>query len=147
MTLMKTQSPILRNLFDNKIWFPTASSLLNDFYGEMSTEFIPAVNISETESNFHLDFKVPGYEKENFKITLENDLLNISAEIKKEENVQEKNYSRREFYLQSFKRSFKMPENIDVDKMEAKYENGILFVNIPKIKKEPVANTKEIRIS
>ena len=60
------------------------------------------------------------------------DILTISSEIKKEENVQEENYSRKEFSYSSFKRSFTLPETVNEEKIEASYENGILNLILPK---------------
>jgi HSP20 family protein len=98
----------------------------------------PAVNIKETEDGFNLELAAPGLEKEDFKLELDNDVLTISAEKKVENETTEGNdekaekYTRREFSYQSFQRTFTLPETIDVSKINASYQNGVLMVTLPK---------------
>ena len=104
------------------------------------------VNIRETENEFLLDVVAPGLNKEGFKISLENNLLTISAE-KKEETVNEgEKFVRREYQSQAFKRSFTLDEKIDADGISAQYVNGVLTLNLPK-KEEVKPSTKQISIS
>ena len=115
--------------------------LLNDFSGVTTA---PAVNITETPEAYHLVLNVPGRNKEDFKVSIENGLLTVSFE-KKEENKNESDKTiRREFSFQSFKRSFSLDEKVDTEKIEAKYENGLLHFNLPK--KEQAKETKQINI-
>ena len=113
--------------------------LENDFFDWSNRNFsktnttIPAVNIKEDEDGFKVEMSAPGLEKDDFKIELNNSLLTISCEKQEEnENVENEKYSRKEFSYQSFTRSFNLPEMVGNDKIEAKYENGILKVSIPK---------------
>ena len=113
--------------------------LENDFFDWSNRNFsktnttIPAVNIKEDEDGFKVEMSAPGLEKDDFKIELTNSLLTISCEKQEEsENVENEKYSRKEFSYQSFTRSFNLPEIAENDKIEAKYENGILMVSIPK---------------
>ena len=113
--------------------------LENDFFDWSNRNFsktnttIPAVNIKEDEDGFKVEMSAPGLEKDDFKIELNNSLLTISCEKQEEnENVENEKYSRKEFSYQSFTRSFNLPEMVENDKIEAKYENGILKVSIPK---------------
>lgn len=95
---------------------------------------IPAVNIKETNDNFLVEMAAPGMSKEDFKIELDRNMLTITSEknYEKEENTDER-YSKREFSYQSFSRVFTLPkEVVDVDKIEAKYDNGLLHLVIPK---------------
>lgn len=110
---------------------------------------VPSVNVKESEDGFNLELAVPGLTKEDIKLELENDILTISAEKKVENETTEENskktekYTRREFSFQSFKRTFTLPETIDVSNINAKYENGILLVDLPKkeeAKPQPVRN-------
>ncbi len=114
--------------------FPTL--LRSDFGGGMT---LPKVNIKELEDSFVVEMAVPGFEKSDFQISLENDALSISAELEKEQP--EDNYIRREFGYSSFRRTFSLPESIVEDKIKAKYTDGILHLNLPKtpdaIKKPP----------
>jgi HSP20 family protein len=95
---------------------------------------LPAVNIKETPEKFVVEMAAPGMEKKDFKIELDGTALTISAEKKNESEEREgENYNRREFSYQSFYRSFHLPkEVVNADKIEAKYENGLLKLNIPK---------------
>lgn len=95
---------------------------------------IPAVNIKEPNDNFLVEMAAPGMSKEDFKIELDRNMLTITSEknYEKEENTDER-YSKREFSYQSFSRVFTLPkEVVDVDKIEAKYDNGLLHLVIPK---------------
>jgi HSP20 family protein len=134
-----------------------ASNSLNKVFDELFNTF-PAtrgndvwtntsapVNINETENGYNLQFNVPGRNKEDFKINVENKLLTVSHEKKEEAEVKEFKPVRREWAFQNFKRSFTLDEKINADKIEAKYENGILNVFLPK--KEEVKNApKQISI-
>lgn len=94
---------------------------------------LPAVNIREDKNGFKVEMSAPGLEKEDFKIELKNSLLTISCEKKEEDEIRENaQYTRKEFSYQSFTRSFNLPEMVENDKIEAKYESGILKVSIPK---------------
>jgi HSP20 family protein len=95
---------------------------------------LPAVNIKETPEHFLVEMAAPGMEKKDFKIELDGSALTISSE--KQNEVEEKdgeNYSRREFSYQSFYRTFHLPkEVVNADKIKARYENGLLSLEIPK---------------
>ena len=103
----------------------------------------PAVNIKDNEKNFELELSVPGRNKEDFKIDLDNELLTVSYEVKKEETEEKSNYTRREITFNSFKRSFTLPDSIDAEHIEAKYENGILRFALPK-REEALPKPKRI---
>lgn len=94
---------------------------------------VPPVNIKETETAFSLELLAPGLKKENFNIEIEKDLLTISSEAQKE-NTEEQDgkFTRREFRTTSFKRSFKLPENVKAEGINAAYQDGILNVTLPK---------------
>jgi HSP20 family protein len=107
---------------------------------------IPAANVHETASAYFLELNVPGRNKEDFKVNVDRDLLTVSYE-KKDENTSEDNKTiRREFSFNSFKRSFTLDEKIDVANIQAKYENGILKLELPK-KPEVQQQPKQITIS
>jgi HSP20 family protein len=107
---------------------------------------IPAANVHETPAAYVLEISAPGRNKENFQVNLDKDLLTVSYE-KKEENVSEDNKTvRREFHFNSFKRSFSLDEKIDAANIQAKYENGILRIELPK-KPEVQQQPKQIAIS
>ena len=123
--------------------FPVWTNLLNDFFNNSWNDMalrnysntnttLPSVNIKENEESFELEMAAPGMDKNDFKIELNQGVLNISSEKKTEESKQEDNYTRREFSYQSFCRSFSQPNSVDTEKINAKYQDGILIINIPK---------------
>lgn len=126
------------------------NELLNTFPSSWGRDFpvsntVPPVNIHETNEGYHLELNAPGRNKEDFKVKLEKELLTISYEQK--ENTTDNNYKtiRREFQYKGFKRSFSLDDQIQVEGIQAKYENGILKLFLPKIEKV-VINPKEISI-
>jgi len=91
----------------------------------------PAVNIIENEGNYRLELAAPGLQKENFNIDVEKDVLTIS--VNKQAEMEEKvEYKRREFGNYQFERSFRLPDFIDVNAIEARYEQGILQLALPR---------------
>jgi len=105
----------------------------------------PPVNIVETATTYHLDVAAPGMEKTDFSIKLEGALLTISATKKEETAAENVKSIRKEFSFKAFKRSFTLDEKIDAANIAAKYENGILKVDLPK-KEETKVEGKEITI-
>ena len=110
---------------------------------------IPAVNIQETEENFSVEVAAPGKTKEDFNIELENNVLTISSENKKENGTTAKNgrYTRKEFSYNTFKRAFSLPESIDSKKISASYNNGVLEILLPKREEAKVQAKRMIDIS
>ncbi|MAY83040.1 MAG: heat-shock protein Hsp20 [Flavobacteriales bacterium] len=108
---------------------------------------LPAVNIKQTESGFHLELAAPGKKKEDFKIELDNNVLSISSENKFEKNENEEKYTRREFSYSSFRRTFTLPDSVDAEGISASYNEGVLNIDIPKMKEEKKANSKLININ
>lgn len=108
---------------------------------------IPAVNIKEDQDGFEVEMSAPGFNKNDFKIELNNSLLTISSEKKVEnETKEDQQFTRREFSYQSFSRSFTLPQIVEGDKIVAKYENGILAVHIPKKEEAKPKPVKQIEI-
>ncbi len=119
---------------------------LDKFFKGFENTSLPATNIKETEDAFEVELSVPGYNKEDFNLKLDNELLTISAKIedKKEETTEK--YTRKEFASRSFSRTFTLPDTIATEEINAKYDNGILRVTLPK-NKEVLANKhREIAI-
>jgi len=119
----------------------------NNFF-ERNTEnnnVVPSVNIKEEEKNFVLELAAPGLKKDDFKINVEKNLLTISVEMKTENKEKTENYTRKEFGFNSFSRSFKISDNIESDNISAKYEDGILTLNLPK--NEEAKLSKEIKVA
>lgn len=105
----------------------------NAHFSETATS-LPAVNIKETDDMFEVEMAAPGMSKEDFQIELNNNLLTISSERRKEHEETDKDrYTRREFSYQSFRRTFTLSnEVVDAEKIKARYENGVLQLEIPK---------------
>lgn len=123
------------------------NELFNDFPGfaDRSGFNFPPVNIVETDEAYHVELNAPGRNKEDFKLNIDNGLLTISYE-KKEETKQEGVKSiRREFNFQSFKRSFTLDDKVDAANIQAKYENGLLKMYLPK-KAEVKEAAKQITV-
>ena len=120
----------------------TMPSLFDDFFKpwnewfegglSMRTVKVPAVNITEQKNEYLVSLAAPGLKKENFKINVDGNMLTISSE--KEENKEEKDkkFTRREYSYSSFSRCFTLPEEINQAKIEAKYEDGVLKISLPR---------------
>ena len=124
---------------------PAMTNLFDDFFSKdvwnwglannsTTNTTIPAVNIKETAENFEVEMAAPGMRKEDFRVELDGNTLTINSEMKNEAEVKDdERYTRREFSYQSFQRTFTLPKNVvDVDQINAKYENGVLHLLIPK---------------
>ena len=142
MTLLKfnQHAPKFINGWMENILNEFSSPLENNF---TATSFRPSVNIKETPEAYHLELSAPGRTKEDIKINIEKNLLTISYE-KKNEQKDEK-YITREFDLQSFKRSFTLDDKVESDNIKAKYENGLLSLELPK-KAEAKVIAKKITV-
>jgi HSP20 family protein len=123
------------------------NSNLNSFMGSDFFAHSPSLNVIEKEKSFLLEMAAPGLKKEDISINLEGDYLSISSEVKEEKEQKEgTKFLRKEFNYSSFKRQMKLPENINVEAISAKYENGVLFVEIPKVEAENTQLIKTINI-
>ncbi|PVW13055.1 Hsp20/alpha crystallin family protein [Marixanthomonas spongiae] len=158
-TLMK--SPKKRSLANTNAGlsgtFPTWSSwmdelLNNDLPSVFQSNFntgmsLPKVNISETDDAYEVELAAPGMKKDDFNIEIDNQVLTISSEMENEEETKENNYTRREFGYSSFKRSFTLPESVDDGKIKAKYNEGILNIELPKREEAKKKPARSIKIS
>ena len=107
----------------------------------------PSANIYEDETNFEIEIAAPGMEREDFKVQMDNGILTVSAEKEEDEEEDTKNYWRREFHYNAFSRSFSLPDNTMPDKINARYENGMLCISLPKKEVTILKNTaKEIEV-
>lgn len=125
----------------------------NDFFDWSNRNFsdtnttLPSVNIKEDNDGFDVEVAAPGFEKGDFRIELDNDVLTVSSEKKVENETKEgQRFSRREFSYQSFSRSFTLPNTVENDKIAAKYENGILKISIPKKEEAKPRPARQIEI-
>jgi HSP20 family protein len=111
--------------------------LEKSFYNYPSNEgvsgFIPVVNTREGDSSFYIDVDLPGVKKDDIKVDLEKNVLTISGERKTKEEVKEEDYYKVETSFGKFSRSFTLPDNADVENIEAKSVDGVLELVIPKL--------------
>lgn len=147
MTLVSFKNrPVERN-FNNVMdtFFNGYPSLFrNDLTNSDFKPFAP-VNVKEVENGYQLELVAPGFEKDDFKVSLDKNLLTISAEKKNEEEAKNEKQLRQEYKFQSFKRSFTLDEHIDAENIDAKYVNGVLTFTLPK-KAEVKPAAKQISI-
>jgi HSP20 family protein len=114
---------VLNRFFDDSLW---------GFSGLEHPRQIP-VNIRETDNSYELELVAPGLRKEDFQVRMDNKTLTVSFEHKEEErNENEKGYLRQEYRVQSFSRSFNLDDSIEAEKIAARYENGVLWLTLPK---------------
>lgn len=138
MTLYKVKNRPFFNSFFNEFLDEEIHSKKNCFSR-------PAVNIIEADDKFVLEFAVPGLEKEDFEISLDDKMLTISTKEEKG-SEDEKVYNRKEFSYQSFSRSFTVPKSVNNEEIGADYSNGILTITLPK-KPEEAKIKKQIAIN
>ncbi len=118
----------------------------DDFFGGASmNSFTPKVDIAETDKNFEIQFYVPGMKKDEINIDINDDRLTVSGERKIENEKKEKNFHSVESYYGTFRRSFYLPDNVNVDKVDASYKDGILNVVLPKDAKKETKRTISIK--
>jgi HSP20 family protein len=130
--------------------------MTRDISDWLSTNFsstgttLPAVNIREDDNEYVVELAAPGMTKKDFNIELENDILTITSEKKKEveDKDQEDNFYRKEFSYQSFQRSFRFPQDmVNAEKINANYKDGILRLTLPKLEEKKTKPRKQIAIS
>ena len=119
----------------------------DDFFEDDSQ--MPAMNIKEHKNDFEIEFAAPGFDKKDFEVTIEDDVLHVCGEKEVEKEEEDEDFSRKEFSYKSFKRSTMLPESIDLNqKIKANYKNGILKVNLLKkaeaVKKQPPKKIIEV---
>ena len=150
MTLVKRNGNLLNPLpsvfddFFNQHLFNWNNSNFSD-----TNTTIPAVNIKETAENYEVEVAAPGMTKNDFKVELDGNMLTISSErINQKEESDNERYTRKEFSYQSFQRNFTLQKNVvDTDKIQAKYENGLLRLLIPKKEEAKQKPPRLIQIS
>ena len=130
MTLAKFSGrypAFMESLFDNQLF-----DWSNRNFSSTNTT-LPSVNIKEDADKFEVEMAAPGFDKKDFKVALNNNLLTISSEKQVEAEIKEgQQFNRREFSYQSFSRSFALPTLVDRENISAVYDNGILRIAVPK---------------
>jgi HSP20 family protein len=139
---------LLPNLLDDFFGHRFFSPSLLDFGNEaMSRGFkTPPANITETKTEFILELSAPGLKREDFNVEINDGILTISSEKKEESKEEKEGYTRREFSYNSFQRSFQLPDNVIEESINAKYDNGLLKVSIPKKENTKTESKKSIKV-
>jgi len=132
----KSLDSVLDDMF-NDFMIPTATR-------RPTREFNPRVNIKESENEVLFTFEVPGIDKNNIKVKIKDNVLTVSGERKIEIDENKERFVRREVRSGAFERAFNLPETIDVDKVKADYEHGLLHISLAKVEE---AKPKEIEVS
>lgn len=138
MTVVKFRSPFLNGQLEKPVGFNSPlTGLFEDLFGDnffkndLATH-MPAVNVSKENDALHLELSAPGFTKEDIKVEVDNGVLTISGTHKVENEAKDKTYYRKEFSYGSFKRDFNLPDEYNAEQINAKYENGILKLSVPK---------------
>ena len=118
-------------LFDNffKPWNEWFDNDTN-FWGRQLN--IPSVNITENKDEYNVSLAVPGMKKDDFKIDVDGNMLTISCEKDETKEEKDKRYTRKEYSYSSFSRSFTLPDEVNREKIDAKYEDGLLRLSLPR---------------
>ncbi|TDN87990.1 HSP20 family protein [Salegentibacter sp. 24] len=122
---------------------------LNRFFnGDVDQDVFPALNVKEKEHDFEIELAASGLSKEDFKISIEDGILSISAEKANKTEEEKEGFVRQEFSYNSFSRNIALPDEVDLDKeVEAKYKEGILKMNLKKRKTDKLKNAKTVNVS
>ncbi len=132
-------------------------SVFNDFFKPWNEWFddsgfwgktmnVPAVNITEEKNEYKVDLAVPGMKKDDFKIDVDGNMLTISCEKEESAEEKEKKFTRKEYSYSSFRRSFTLPEEINLEKIQAKYEDGVLRLSLPRKEEAKIISSKHIDV-
>ncbi len=142
--MLLTRFDPLREINELRRGFDYLNSVMNSL-DEQSMEsgisaFTPTVNSRETEDAYFIEIDLPGVKKEDIEIDVKDNVLTVSGERKVKEEMKEENYYKIESRYGKFTRSFTLPKNVNIDKISANSEDGVLEIKIPKleeVKKEP----------
>jgi len=135
MSRLSTSFPELNDLFNEEGLFPRS----------WRKEWSPAVNVVENEGDFEIEVVAPGMKKDEFTVSVEKGILSIHGSSKREEEEKDKNYTRKEYIAHSFSKSFTLPEHVDPEDVTAKYEDGVLRLQLKKNAKQ-LPPKKEVQI-
>jgi HSP20 family protein len=143
--LARNGGETLPTLFDDFFrpwneWFNTGSSLGR-------TLNMPAVNITDNKDDFMVSLAVPGMKKDDFNIDVDGNMLTISCEKEDEKEDKNSKYTRKEYNYSSFSRSFTLPDEVNKEKIDARYEEGVLKLMLPKKEEaKKIAANKHIAV-
>lgn len=130
----------------NNNWLPSLiDEMFNNDYsgGTVVRNFVPAVNVKNTDTQFEVEIMIPGFSKEQVEIAVEQDVLTVSSHLKEKAEAIKENYTRREFTKKSFSRNFNLPDTVNQENITADYKDGILTIVLPK-KEEALPQPKRM---
>lgn len=132
----------------NQNWLP---SIFNDFFDndwmERTSATAPAINVKESKDEYLIEVAAPGMTKDDFNVHIEGDDSLVICMEKKNETKEEKKetrFLRREFSYSQFQQTMILPDDVDKEKIEAKMENGVLHINLPKLSVEQQQKSKRV---
>lgn len=134
----------------NQTWLP---GIFNDFFDnnwiEKVNSTLPAVNVFETADEYKVELAAPGLTKEDFNVHVDEDnnlVVNVEKKSENNENDKDGRFLRREFSYTKFQRTLILPDDVDKEKISAKAENGVLKIELPKIKREDLNVRRSIEV-
>lgn len=148
MNLVRFENPrynVNRTLVDDLFNNFFRNDYHENYSGNCSSS--PATNVFETEKDFKIEVLLPGFVKEDLQLNVHKNVLTVKVEKEEKENNEVYKYAHREFSAKSFEKKYRLPKSVDTEKISARFENGILNIELPKkeeaLEKEPV----EIKVS
>ena len=118
---------------------------INNLFGSNIYNDIPPYNIVDNDKEFLIEFSVPGFDKKDFLLEVEENNLKVSK-LSSKDNKPENNFFKRQFNYSQFEKNFTIPEEVNIEKINSKYENGILKIFLPKIKEFKKTKIKSIQV-
>jgi len=139
--LSERMPPVFNDFFKPwNEWFDNGGSLLGRAMN------VPAVNITEEKDEYRVSLAAPGLKKDDFKLDVDGNILTISSEKEESKEEKDKRFTRKEYSYSSFSRSFTLPEEINREKIEAKYEDGVLKISLPRKEEAKKPAAKHIAV-
>ena len=126
---------------------PNPNSIVGHLPNNITSRNFAPVNVSETKDKYSIELSAPGRTKSDFNININGNLLEISSEQKQEVKDENENYTRIEFKLSSFSRTFTLPETVNAEAISAEYTDGILKLTLPKKEEAKSQGPKKITIA
>jgi HSP20 family protein len=112
----------------------------------LRTVNVPAVNITEEKNEYLVSLAAPGMNKSDFKIDVDGNMLTVSSEKEESREEKDKKFTRKEYSYSSFSRSFTLPDEVNKEKIDARYEDGVLKISLPRIESAKKASAKQIAV-
>lgn len=138
---------LFSNFFGSSLFDRDLFDWGNGFFPSRLGINVPTANVAETSKEYKVELAAPGLDRKDFKVEIDSGTLTISAEKEEEKEEKDGGYSRKEYSFNSFSRSFALPDNVKDSAIDARYENGVLRIVIPKEKETPVKLARKVEVS